>query len=178
MEMKLKLRRYIIVFLIVAVCFLLQSTLFQSLAFASISPNLLIVVASSFGFMRGRKEGMWIGCFSGLLLDIFFGNIIGFYALIYAYVGYVNGFFRKMFFPDDIKLPLILIAASDFFCNMLVYLCLFFMRGRFRFSYYLMHVMLPELVYTILVTIVLYFIILKINQKLEIVERRSASKFV
>lgn len=172
------MRRKLAVFLIITVCFLLQSTLFQSLSFASISPNLLIVVTSSFGFMRGRKEGMWIGFFSGLLLDIFFGSVIGFYALIYSYIGYVNGFFRKRFFPDDIKLPLILIAASDFSYNILVYLFLFLLRSRFQFDYYLLNIMLPELVYTILVTIVLYFIILKINNKLEETEKRRASKFV
>ncbi len=172
------MRRKIAVFFIIVVCFLLQSTLFQTLSFASISPNLLIVVVSSFGFMRGRKEGMWIGFFSGLLLDIFFGSVIGFYALIYMYIGYINGFFRKIFFPDDIKLPLILISASDLGYNLLVYLFLFFLRGRFGFGYYLIHIMIPELVYTILVTIILYFVILKINQKLEVIEKRSASKFV
>lgn len=176
--MKLRLRRKLVVFLIIGICFLLQCTLFQALAFASISPNLLIVVTSSFGFMRGRKEGMWIGLLCGLLLDIFFGSVIGFYALIYAYLGYINGFFRKIFFPDDIKLPLILIAMSDFSYNILVYLFLFFLRGKLRFPYYLIHIMLPELVYTILVTIILYFVILKINQKLEVSERRSAGKFV
>ena len=172
------MRRKITVFLIISTCFLLQCTLFQVLSFASISPNLLIVATSAFGFMRGRKEGMWIGFFSGLLLDLFFGSVIGFYALVYAYIGYVNGFFRKRFFPDDIKLPLILISESDLSYNMLVYFFLFFLRGRFRFGYYFLHIMLPELVYTILVTIVLYFVILKINQKLESIEKRSASKFV
>ena len=174
----MKLRRKFSVFVIITVCFLLQTTLFQTLSLASISPNLLIVVTSAFGFMRGRKEGMWTGFFCGLLLYIFFGSVIGFYALIYAYLGYINGFFRKMFFPDDIKLPLILISVSDFSYNLLVYLFLFFLRGKFRFDYYLIHIILPELVYTILVTIILYFIILRINQKLESIERRSASKFV
>lgn len=172
------MRRKITVFIIIFVCFLLQTTLFQALALASISPNLLVVVVSSFGFMRGRKEGMWIGFFCGLVLDTFFGSVIGFYALIYAYIGYVNGFFRKRFFPDDIKLPLILIAASDLSYNILVYLFLFLLRRRFQIDYYLLNIMLPELVYTILVTIVLYFVILKINNKLEEIEKRSASKFV
>ena len=76
------MRRKISVILIVVICFLLQSTLFSALSFASISPNLLIVVVSSFGFMRGRKEGMWIGLFCGVLMDIFFGEIPGFYTLI------------------------------------------------------------------------------------------------
>ena len=97
------MRRKITVTLIIIVCFLLQSTLFKALSFASISPNLLIVVCASFGFMRGRKEGIFIGFFSGLLIDIFFGEMIGFYALLYMYAGFLNGCFKKMFYPDDIK---------------------------------------------------------------------------
>ena len=41
-----------------------------------------------------------------------------------------------------------------------------------------MEIILPELVYTILVTLALYQIILHINKKLEEEEQRSASKFV
>ena len=85
---------------------------------------------------------------------------------------------RHWLLCHDIKLPLALIAASDFSYSMLVYLFLFFLRGKLQFVYYLLHIMLPELVYTILVTVILYFIILKINQKLEKIEKRSATKFV
>ena len=172
------MRRKITVFIIIAVCFLLQPTLFQALSFASISPNLLIIVTASFGFMRGKKEGLWIGFFSGLLLDIFSGSILGFYALLYMYIGYINGCFRKMFFPEDIKLPLALIAGSDLTCNFVIYILRFFFRGKFQIGYYLFHIILPELVYTMLITIFLYFVILKINQRLEVIEKRSASKFV
>ena len=172
------MRRKITVFIIIAVCFLLQTTLFQALSFASISPNLLIIVTASFGFMRGKKEGLWIGFFSGLLLDVFSGSILGFYALLYMYIGYINGCFRKMFFPEDIKLPMALIAGSDLTCNFVIYILRFFFRGKFQIGYYLFHIILPELVYTMLITIFLYFVILKINQRLEVIEKRSASKFV
>ena len=68
------MRRKVVVTVIIMICFLLQTTVFQALSFASISPNLLIVAVSSFGFMRGKKEGMFIGFFSGLLIDLFFGE--------------------------------------------------------------------------------------------------------
>ena len=171
------MRRKIVLAVTIIVCFLLQCTIFKSLSIASISPNLLVVVTASFGFMRGKKEGLFVGFFCGLLMDIIFGSVLGFYALIYMYIGYVNGFFKKIFFPDEIKLPIALIAVSDFFLNLLIYFVLFWFRGRFDFGYYLLHTILPELVYTMIVAIVLYFILLKINQKLEDIERRSASKF-
>ena len=172
------MKRIVTVAIIIIMCYLLQSTLFQSLSFAGISPNLLIVVTSAFGFMRGQKEGIWIGLFCGLCMDIFSGGTLGFYALLYMYVGFFNGYFRKLFYPEDIKLPMLLIAGSDLIYNLLVYFFLFLFRSRFEFKFYLINIIIPELVYTMLVTIVLYMILLKINQRLELIEKRSAKKFV
>ncbi|MCR5666749.1 MAG: rod shape-determining protein MreD [Eubacterium sp.] len=172
------MRRIITVIIIVIACFLLQVTLFQSLEIASISPNLLIVVVSAFGFMRGRKEGMIIGFFCGLLIDIFYGEILGFYALIYLYIGFMNGLAKKLFYPDDIKLPMLLIAGSDFGLNIIIYFFQFLLRNQTDFGYYLVHIIVPELLYTIIVTLVLYFILLKVNTHLEKIEKRSAKKFV
>lgn len=172
------MKRKIISFIIIIACFLLQSTLFDKLTFSSIRPNLLIIVVSSFGFMRGKKEGMLLGFATGLLMDIFWGGTLGFYALIYMVIGYLNGFFKHLFYDEDIKLPLILISASELLYGFVVYVCFFALQGDFNFGYYLTHVILPELIYTILITLVLYQIILHINRKLEAEEQRSASKFV
>ncbi|MGN0271334.1 MAG: rod shape-determining protein MreD [Lachnospiraceae bacterium] len=172
------MRRKVTIFFIIVICFLLQSTVFQALSFASISPNLLIVVVSSFGFMRGRKEGMWIGLFCGLLLDIFFGDVFGFYTIVYMVIGYINGMFRKIFYPDDIKLPMMLILGSDLVLGMIMYLLRFLPRKKVHFGYYLGHIIIPEMVYTLVITLGLYFILLKINQHLEKIEKRSAAKFV
>ena len=172
------MKRKIITACIIIVCFLLESTVFQSISFASITPNLLIIVTSSFGFMRGKKEGMVVGFVCGLLYDIMFHDLIGFYALIYTLIGFANGLFKKIFFDDDIKLPLILILSSDFIYGNIVCIFMFIMRSQFHYFYYLKNVILPELIYTALVTLVLYQIILFINKKLEAEEKRSASKFV
>ena len=84
------MRRRIVLFIIITLCFVLQTTLFKTLSFANISPNLLIIAVSSFGFMRGKKEGLWVGFFCGLLIDIFCGKYIGLYALIYMYIGFIK----------------------------------------------------------------------------------------
>ncbi len=172
------MKRKITVFIVIFLCFLLQTTLFQALALASIAPNLLIIAVSSFGFMRGRKEGMYLGFLTGLVFDAFYGTVLGFYSLVFMYVGYCNGMFRKFFFPDDIKLPMLLISASDIMYNTAVYVLKFLFRGQFHFGYYLLHVIIPELVYTLLVMIALYPVLLKVNQKLEASERKSGVKFV
>lgn len=172
------MRRFFVSGALVMLCFILQSTVFKELEFAGIVPNLMIVLTASFGFMRGEKTGLIIGFFSGLLADIFFGGVLGLYAMIYMYIGYLNGKFNRIFYPEDIKLPLALILGSDLIYGMLCYLTLFLLRGRFHFSYYFFNIILPEMVYTIFVTLLLYPTVLWINKKLEDREQRSARKFV
>ena len=168
---KIKLKRFVITVVIMLACYLLQCTLFPSLELASVKPNLLLIVTAAYGFMRGPKTGMWIGFFSGLLIDIQFGTVLGLYALIYLMIGYVNGLFSETYFDEDIKLPLLLIAGSEFVYGLLIYFLMFMLRGEFDFVYYLMHVIIPELIYTVGVTLILYQLILWINQKLEAEEK-------
>ncbi len=164
--------RRILVFILIIFSFVLQSTVFRSLAFAGIVPNLMIILTSAFGFMRGENEGILIGFFCGLLTDIFYGDVLGFYALILMYIGYLNGQFHRIFYPEDIKLPLGLIVISDLSYGMVCYILQFLLNGRFHFLFYLKNVILPEVVYTIVVTCVFYPIILLMNQKLEFREHR------
>lgn len=171
------MKRKITVIFLIEFCFLMQSTVFQWLAFNDIVPNFLIILTASFGFMRGEKEGLVIGFICGLICDIFFGNIIGFHALVMMYIGYLNGKFSGVFYPEDIKLPLALIIVSDLSGSTLCYLFLFLLRGRLDFPYYFIHVILPEAVYTTIITLLLYPLILFINVRLENREKRGAQKF-
>lgn len=172
------MRRVLVSVVLVILCFVLQTTVFNEFAFGGIVPNLMIVLTASFGFMRGERTGLIFGFFCGLLSDIFFGSVIGLYAMIYMYIGYINGKFNRIFYPEDIKLPMALILISDMAYGLICYIILFLMRGRFHISYYFIHIILPEMVYTILVTLILYPIVLWINKKLEDIEQRSARKFV
>lgn len=173
-----RLARKIVVFLIILMSFLLQCTFFKWLALGGISPNLLLVVTSSFGFMRGRKEGLIVGFLCGLFIDIFYSDLLCFYAFLYMYIGYANGFFHKIFYREDIKLPMVWITVSDFLFSFVSYIFLFLLRRRLDFPYYFMHIMLPEVIYTVFVTLIFYRFILWINGRLEQREKRRESKFV
>lgn len=170
--------RKLVVTFFVIICFVLQCSVFNSLAFAGIIPNLMIVLTSAFGFMRGEKEGLIIGFFCGLLSDIFFGSFLGFYALVLMYIGFINGKFSRIFYPEDIKLPIALIVTSDLSYGILCYILMFLLRSKFHFTFYFTSVILPEALYTTVVTIFLYPVILRVNEKLEAGERRREQKFV
>ena len=83
-----------------------------------------------------------------------------------------------MFFDEDIKLPIALIAVSDLVYGIVIYFFKFLLRSDFDFLYYLNQIIIPEAIYTVAVTLVVYPLLLFINHKLEAEEKRSASKFV
>ncbi len=166
--------RKAVMVLLILIVYLIQSTMIRILPMGGVAPNLLIILTSCFGFMRGKKDGMFVGFLSGIIIDVLFGNLIGFYALIYMIIGYLNGFFASIFYPEDIKLPVALITSSELVYCFLVYVFRFLIQGKIRFGYYFLHIILPEIVYTIFVTIIIYKIILNINEWLEDVERRNA----
>ncbi|MEZ3471821.1 MAG: rod shape-determining protein MreD [Lachnospiraceae bacterium] len=165
------MKRNIILFFIILCGFVFQTTLFQALSFGGISPNILIIITVSYGFMYGKKCGMVTGFLCGLLMDIFYGDVLGFYALVYLYIGAANGVFHSIFYQDDIKLPLVLILASDFVYSFTCYVLLYLLRSRFDIIFYLKHVILPEVVYTIFVTVFIYPCILLLNRTMDKIER-------
>ena len=172
------MKRNIIMVLTILISFVLQTTVFQYFNFGGIAPNLLIIVTASYGFMFGRRYGMVVGFISGLLMDIFYGSVLGFYALIYLYIGAANGIFHRVFYQNDIKLPLALITVSDLLYSFTCYILLFLLRGRFQIGFYFKSVIIPEIVYTIFVTVFLYPVILLLNKSPENTEKRSDHWFV
>ena len=149
------------------ICFLLQSTLFQSISFAGIVPNLMVMITSAFGFMEGRKDGMFVGFCCGLLTDIFYSGILGVNALIFLYIGYVNGMANRAFYPDDIKFPIMLMSMSDLAYLILTYIFRFLFRARFDVGFYFLHIILPEFIYTTVVAFILYFPLRAIVMRVE-----------
>ena len=165
------MKRRIVETILVILAFILQSTLFKFLSLGNVAPNLLLMITSFFGFMKGRKEGMYVGFISGLCTDILYGNgFLGIYALIYAWIGYGNGLFSRLFFPEDVKLPLILTTLSDFVYGFTAFVLMFLLRRRLDISFYILHIILPELVYTLIFTIIFYRPVLFIEQWLEVTE--------
>ena len=174
----IRLRRIIVTAVIVLAAYVLQCSVFPALAVANIKPNLMLIITASFGFMRGPREGMFVGFASGLFIDIQYGDMLGFYALIYLLAGFASGLFKQLFFDEDIKLPIFLIAVSDLAYGIVIYFLMFLLRSDFNFLYYLNRIIIPETIYTVAVTLGVYPLLLFINHKLEAEEKRSASKFV
>jgi len=144
-----------------------QNANFGSFGAFLVSPNLPLVLTVSYALIRGSRSGLVLGFFCGLMRDVYFGEILGFYALIYMYLGFMGGAFADLFFPEDIKLPLCLITFSELLYSLVVYFMMFALRGQLELYEYLRLVILPELVFTVAITVPSYPLLLFLDRKLE-----------
>lgn len=160
------IRNRICTALLIIVFYLLQTTVFHSIALANVVPNLLLILTVSIAYLRGSNEGVIVGFICGLMLDMQFGSVMGLYAFIYLFIGFVVGSWRKMYFTDEYFIPSILVIISDFVYGVFYYIVEFLLRGRLDFGFYFIHIILPEMIYTFLVSILFYRFILLFEKKL------------
>lgn len=149
---------------LILILFLLQCSFFSNLSLADVVPNLLIILTASAAIINGSLEGCLVGFFSGLLLDIVFGPYLGMYALGYLICGYLTGICNRIFYKEDITFPILMIAAADLFYGFYMYIFGFMIRGRLNILFYIRRIILPEAVYTVIIAIFLYRIILMISE--------------
>ena len=91
----------------------------------------------------------------------------GLYALGFLVIGYVTGIVNRIIYKEDITLPLVVISTADLFYGLFVFAFGFMIRGRTSFLFYLRRIILPEVVYTAIIAIFLYRLILFIMLRLK-----------
>lgn len=157
------LKRLLIWIFIAVICFLLQTNIFQYVALAGVVPNLFVILVVSIAYMRGQNESMAIAFICGLMIDFMYGDVIGLYTLFYIIIAYTNGFFHRIYYDEDFTIPIILVGISDFVYNFLTYITNFLLRNRLDLWYYISRIILPEIVYTVLISILMYKVLHSIN---------------
>ena len=161
------MRRILTIFILIIISFLLQSTLLSIHSINGMAPNLMLILTMSFGIMRGRREGMLTGLFCGLLYDVFFGTLIGPYMLLFLIIGYFNGSFHKAFLMEDIMLPVFIIIIDDFLFSFMQFIFYFMLRNKTNLLFFIVNVFLPQILFTVIATIIVYRLYVFINKSLK-----------
>ncbi len=173
-----KIKQFLLNVVLILLAFTIQNCVFPLLPFLAATPNLLLILTFSFGFIHGKGAGMLYGVLSGLLLDLFYSGPFGFYTLAYIYIGYINGIFTRYYYEDYITLPLILSVFNELAYSMYVYVFRFLIRGRLDLPYYFRNIMLPEIIFTVVTTLLVYRLFLPASRRLEDMGKRRDSTIV
>ena len=151
--------RFIIIMAELLACYILQTSVLTGLSINNVVPDLLIIVVVAIAYIKGSNAGIIYGFFAGILMDLTYGNLLGYFALIYMFCGFFCGVAQRFYRKDDNITPLILCASSIFLSQSILYVTEFMLRGRLEYGFYFVNIILPKMIYTVLVAALLYKLI-------------------
>ena len=93
--------------------------------------------------------------------------------ILYMILGYCNGFFHRLYLVEDVLLPMLIILIDDLFFNFATYIIFFLLRNRLEFSIYLKDIILPEMIYTALITLFTFKFFVFVNKTLKRLEKAN-----
>ena len=156
--------RILAVLIEAVILYVLQATVFTSVALAGVVPNLLLILVVSVAFMRGRIPAMLTGIVCGFMIDCTYSSFLGLFALIYMFIGYLAGLTHRIYDENDYTLPLILVGVSELLYNLIYYLFFYLLQGKLNVGFYIVRFMFPRVIYTVLISILLYKLLNVCNQ--------------
>lgn len=146
---------------------LIQSSLGASISIYGVKPNITITLIVIVALMRGNIEGAVVGFFCGLMQDSVSGTLIGFYALLGLYLGFVIGSINKKLYRENILIAIFLTFVSTVVYEYLVYVLSTFLRAPLDFIYPMTKVILPEAIYNSVISIFIFIIFIKLHMRFE-----------
>lgn len=160
--MKLKVLFYSFFILMIL---LLQTTLLHYAAIYGVMPNILIVFVIVTALLRGNVEGGVVGFFAGLALDMLFGSVLGFYALLGFYLGIAAGSINRRLFRENLLVVLFFTFVYSVIYETVVYILNTIMSGHIDLLYPLTRVILPEAVYNCAVAVLIYALLIRADKR-------------
>ena len=164
------MKRFIINFSLILIAFLiyfLQENFFDWFTIAGVMPNLFIIFILFIGLFAGKNKGTAFGIGTGLMLDIVVGNKIGIYTIVLGGVGFVSGIFAKNFSKDSRMTIMFMTAGLTAAYEIIVYVLNYFILDTNFEILIFLRILVVEVIYNILLTIILYPLLKKFGYYIE-----------
>lgn len=149
------------------IIYFLQANFFTWFTIAGVMPNLFIILILFISLFAGMKVGIPFGICTGLFLDIVVGKNIGISAIMYGIIGFIGGYFDKTFSKESrITIMLMIIGSTCIYEIGYYILQAVELSSHIQILRFII-ILLIEVIYNTILTIILYPLIQKLGYKLE-----------
>ena len=150
----------LIVFLII---YFLQVNIFGNFTIAGIKPNLFVIYVLFIGLFANQAVGISLGVIFGLVIDFLYGKAIGPSAVMLCVIGYLGAYFDKNFSKENKLTIIFMVVGATFIYELGVYFLNSIILVFEREFFYFIRIVLIEIIYNVLLSIILYPLIQKIG---------------
>lgn len=158
-------------FLLLFIAYLLQSSVFNVIAYDGISVDLILLVTIFFSIIYD-KHAILYGFCAGLFQDLASGTFLGIHTLSLLLICILIHKISQLIYKENIFLPLI--AGVFATClNYFIIALLIFLLGYSYNIWQIINNAIIALIYNLIFAYPVYFIIMKVDDKLQYWIRRS-----
>ena len=161
--MKYLKKTFLIIGIIVIffVLYFLQINFFSWFNIAGVKPNLFVILILCLGLFAGRNVAITFGFIYGIYLDILTGSQIGIAAIMYAVIGLLGVYFDKNFSKESKITILLMVVGSTFLFETVTYIYTVVRNAIPIQLLGFIKILLIEIIFNVLLTIILYPLIQK-----------------
>ena len=145
----------------------LQSNFFSWFNIAGVMPNLFVILVLFIGLFANRTMGTAYGVGVGIILDFLLGERVGIYAISLGIIGFLAAVFDKNFSKDSRMTIMFMVAGATLIFEILTYLMNYIFLSINVEILNFIKILLIEIIYNILLTIILYSLIQKFGYYIE-----------
>lgn len=163
----------ILFFITFLIIYILQANFFSNLKIFGVMPNLFIVLILWIGLFSNTFVAVTLGVIMGLILDLIFGKAIGITAVMLCIVGYMGAYFDKNFSKESkFKIVFMVIGATIIYEIGIYSLNALIIGYDFEWLIF-MKIVIFEIIYNVLITILIYPIFQKLGYKVDRAFKRN-----
>ena len=162
-----KILTILLLMIIFLILYLLQSNFFSWFNLAGVMPNLFVIFVLIIGLFSGEERGIAFGIIFGISLDFFIGKNVGVSGIMLGIIGFLGGYLNRNFSKDSRVTMIIMIILSTLFYEIGSYLFNYFMNDASIQIGLLIKLLIIEIFYNTVITIILYPLIVKSGYQLE-----------
>lgn len=153
--------------IIAFVIYFLQSNFFNWFTIAGVMPNLFVIFVLFIGLFGNKLMGAIYGMVIGLILDVLFANNIGISFIGLGLVGIASTIFDKNFSKDSRFTIMLMVAGLTIFYELIFYFANYFVAGTSIEIFTFIKILLIEVIYNVILTIILYPLMQKFGYYIE-----------
>lgn len=157
----------VVLILTLFIIYFLQSNFFNWFTIAGIMPNLFIIFVLFVGLFANKTMGTIYGIILGLFLDLTVGTKVGIYAVCLGAIGFMAGAFDKNFSKDSRITIMFMVFGTTIIFEIISYFTRYILYSVNVEVLNFIKILLVEIVYNILITIVVYPLIQKFGYYIE-----------
>lgn len=147
--------------------YFLQANFFSWFNIAGIMPNLFVILILFIGLFGTKTMGAVYGLIVGLLLDFIIGTKVGIYCVGLGLIGFLSAVFDKNFSKDSRMTIMVMGMVATAIFEVLMYVLNYVFLATNVELFAFVKILLIEIVYNLILTIILYPLIQKFGYYIE-----------